>query len=360
MMSKLFKIFSVNSLLVPLVAVVMGLIVGAIIMLIGGYDPLLAYGSLFKTVFGNVYDFGETIREITPLIMTGLAVAFAFRAGLFNIGAEGQYIVGMTAATAVGIKLSGLPIVVHALVAIIAGGLAGGIWAGITGYLKAKRGVNEVIISIMLNWTALYFSNYIVRNFLLEKGQQRSEEIKDTASISIGWLSTAFDNARMHWGTIIAILAAVFFFIYMWKSKQGYELRAVGHNGHAAQYAGMSVKKNIVKAMFISGVFAGLGGAFQVLGVFHYQAIFTGSPGIGFDGIAVALIGLNHPFGILLSASLFGILTYGSAGMSFGAEVPPEIIRIVIGSIIFFIAAQGIVRWVLKPFYLKRKKEKVL
>ncbi|WP_339321961.1 ABC transporter permease [Paenibacillus sp. FSL W8-0194] len=359
-MSKLFKIFSVNSLLVPLVAVVLGLIVGAIIMLIGGYDPLLAYGSLFKTVFGNVYDFGETIREITPLIMTGLAVAFAFRAGLFNIGAEGQYIVGMTAATAVGIKLSGLPIVVHALVAIIAGGLAGGIWAGITGYLKAKRGVNEVIISIMLNWTALYFSNYIVRNFLLEKGQQRSEEIKDTASISIGWLSTAFDNARMHWGTIIAILAAVFFFIYMWKSKQGYELRAVGHNGHAAQYAGMSVKKNIVKAMFISGVFAGLGGAFQVLGVFHYQAIFTGSPGIGFDGIAVALIGLNHPFGILLSASLFGILTYGSAGMSFGAEVPPEIIRIVIGSIIFFIAAQGIVRWVLKPFYLKRKKEKVL
>jgi len=359
-MSKLFKIFSVNSLLVPLVAVVLGLIVGAIIMLIGGYDPLLAYSSLFKTVFGNVYDFGEAIREITPLIMTGLAVAFAFRAGLFNIGAEGQYIVGMTAATAVGIKLTGLPIVVHALVAIVAGGLAGGIWAGITGYLKAKRGVNEVIISIMLNWTALYFSNYIVRNFLLEKGQQRSEEIKDTASISIGWLSAAFDNARMHWGTIIAILAAVFFFIYMWKSKQGYELRAVGHNGHAAQYAGMSVKKNIVKAMFISGVFAGLGGAFQVLGVFHYQAIFTGSPGIGFDGIAVALIGLNHPFGILLSASLFGILTYGSAGMSFGAEVPPEIIRIVIGSIIFFIAAQGIVRWVIKPFYLKRKKEKVL
>ncbi|GIO31595.1 ABC transporter permease [Paenibacillus albilobatus] len=359
-MSKLFKILSVDNLLVPLIAIIFGLIVGAVIMLIGGYDPLLAYSSLFTTVFGNTYDFGEAIREITPLIMTGLAVAFAFRAGLFNIGAEGQYIVGMTAATAVGIKLSGLPIVVHALVAIIAGGLAGGIWAGITGYLKAKRGVNEVIISIMLNWTALYFSNYIVRNFLLEKGQQRSEEIKDTASISIAWLSDAFNNARMHWGTIIAILAAVFFFVYMWKSKQGYELRAVGHNGHAAQYAGMNVSKNIVKAMFISGVFAGLGGAFQVLGVFHYQAIFTGSPGVGFDGIAVALIGMNHPFGILLSASLFGVLTYGSAGMSFGADVPPEIIRIVIGSIIFFIAAQGIVRWVLKPFYLKRKKEKVL
>ncbi|MEC0179390.1 ABC transporter permease [Paenibacillus favisporus] len=359
-MNKLFKIFTVNSLLTPLVSIVLGLIVGAIIMLIGGYDPILAYSSLFSTVFGNLYDFGETIREITPLIMTGLAVAFAFRAGLFNIGAEGQYIVGMTAATAVGIKLTGLPIVLHAIVAIIAGGLAGGIWAGITGYLKAKRGVNEVIISIMLNWTGLYLSNYIVRNFLLLKGQQRSEDIQDTASISIGWLSNMFSDARMHWGTVIAILAAVFFYVFMWKSKQGYELRAVGHNGDAAKYAGMNVKSNIVKAMFISGIFAGLGGAFQVLGVFHYQAIFTGSPGVGFDGIAVALIGMNHPFGILLSAALFGTLTYGSAGMSFGAEVPPEIIRIVIGSIIFFIAAQGIVRWVLKPFYLKRKKEKVL
>ncbi|MGN7167045.1 ABC transporter permease [Paenibacillus cellulositrophicus] len=359
-MNKLFKIFTVNSLLTPLVSIVLGLIVGAIIMLIGGYDPILAYSSLFSTVFGNLYDFGETIREITPLIMTGLAVAFAFRAGLFNIGAEGQYIVGMTAATVVGIKLTGLPIVVHAIVAIIAGGLAGGIWAGITGYLKAKRGVNEVIISIMLNWTGLYLSNFIVRNFLLLKGQQRSEDIKDTASISIGWLSDMFSDARMHWGTAIAILAAVFFYVFMWKSKQGYELRAVGHNVDAAKYAGMNVKSNIVKAMFISGIFAGLGGAFQVLGVFHYQAIFTGSPGVGFDGIAVALIGMNHPFGILLSAALFGTLTYGSAGMSFGADVPPEIIRIVIGSIIFFIAAQGIVRWVLKPFYLKRKKEKVL
>ncbi|GAB6988333.1 ABC transporter permease [Paenibacillus pini] len=359
-MNKFFKIFSFNSLVVPLVAILFGLIVGAIIMLIGGYNPLLAYSSLFSTVFGNLYDFGEAIREITPLIMTGLAVAFAFRTGLFNIGAEGQYIIGMTAASVVGIKVTGLPIVVHAVVAIIAGGVAGGLWAGITGYLKAKRGVNEVIISIMLNWTALYFSNYIVRNFLLIKGQQRSEDIQDTASISIGWLSTMFSDARMHWGTLIAVLAAVFFYIFMWKSKQGYELRAVGHNGDAAKYAGMNVKKNIIKAMFISGVFAGLGGAFQVLGVFHNQALFTGSPGVGFDGIAVALIGMNHPFGILLSAILFGTLTYGSAGMSFGADVPPEIIRIVIGSIIFFIAAQGIVRWVLKPFYLKRKKEKVL
>lgn len=354
------KILSVDSLIVPVVAVIFGLIVGALIMLAGGYDPILAYSSLFSSVFGDKYGFGETIREITPLVLTGLAVAFAFRAGLFNIGAEGQYIIGMTAASIVGIKVTGLPAIIHAPLAIIAGGLCGGLWAGIVGYLKAKRGVNEVIVSIMLNWTALYFSNYIVRNFLLLKGQQKSEDVQTTAFISIDSLSQYMGNARMHWGTLIAILAAVFFYVYMWKSKQGYELRAVGHNPNAAEYAGMSVSRNIVKAMFISGIFAGLAGAFQVLGVFHYQAIFTGSPGVGFDGIAVALIGMNHPFGTILGAALFGTLTYGSSGMSFGAGVPPEIIRIVIGSIIFFIAAQGIVRWVLKPLYLKRKKEKVL
>jgi ABC-type uncharacterized transport system permease subunit len=359
-MNKWMRIFTLDSIIIPVIAVIFGLLMGAVIMRVGGYDPILAYSSLFTTVFGDTYGFGEAIREITPLVMTGLAVAFAFRAGLFNIGAEGQYIIGMTAASIIGIKVTGLPAIIHAPLAIIAGGLCGGLWAGIVGYLKAKRGVNEVIVSIMLNWTALYFSNYIVNNFLILKGQQKSMDIQPTASISLEWLSLIMDNARMHWGTLIAVLAAVFFYVYMWRSKQGYELRAVGYNHHAAEYGGMNVRRNIVKAMFISGVFAGLGGAFQVLGVFHYQAIFTGTPGVGFDGIAVSLIGMNHPFGTLLGAALFGTLTYGSSGMSFGAGVPPEIIRIVIGSIIFFIAAQGIVRWVLKPLYLKRKKEKVL
>lgn len=359
-MKQLFRFFASDSFVAPLVSILLGLIVGSIIMLLGGYNPIEAYGYLFSSVFGNLYDFGEMIREVTPLIMTGLAVAFAFRTGLFNIGAEGQYIIGMTAATFVGIKLAGLPGFILAPLAIVAGGIFGGLWAALAGYIKAKRGVNEVITTIMLNWTALYLANYIVNAFLREPGQQKSMTIDPSASIAMGWLSEVFSNARMHWGTVIALIAVGFFYIYMWKTKQGYELRAVGLNPNAAEYAGMNVNKNIVKAMFISGVFAGLGGAFQILGVFQYQSIFSGSPGVGFDGIAVALIGLNHPFGTLLGAFLFGILTYGSSGMSFGAGVPPEIIRIVIGSIIFFIAAQGIVRFILKPFYLKRKKEKVL
>ncbi|MBP2000480.1 simple sugar transport system permease protein [Paenibacillus shirakamiensis] len=358
-MSKLSKIFTGN-IVVSLVAILFGLIVGAIIMLIGGYDPILAYQSLFEQVFGNKYDFGETLREISPLVLTGLAVAFAFRAGLFNIGGEGQFIIGMTAATFIGIKVTGLPAYIHAPLALIVGAVCGGIWAGIAGYLKAARGVNEVITTIMLNWTALYLGNYIVTNFLMKSGMDKSFDIQDSASISIQSLSSFFNDARIHWGMFLSILAAIFFYYFLWKSKQGFELRAVGHNHNAAEYAGMNVGRNVVKAMFISGAFAGLAGAIQILGVFHYQTIMSGTPGTGFDGIAVALIGMNHPFGILLGGSLFGILTYGSAGMSFGADVPPELIRIVIGSIIFFIAAQGIVRWVLKPFYSKRKKEKVL
>lgn len=356
-MDKLRKIFTLDSIVLPLVAIVLGLLVGAVVMLIGGYNPLVAYGALVQRVIGNPYDFGETIRQITPLMFTGLAVAFAFRSGMFNIGADGQVLIGMTVATAISLSFKGLPSAILVPLAVIGGGIGGGLWAAIAGYLKAKRGINEVITTIMLNWTALYFSNYIIRNFYLLKGQNRSDNID--ASASMTFLNDVFNNARVHWGTVIALLTAVFFFVYLWKTKQGYEMRSVGLNPNAAEYAGMNVGRNIVKAMFISGVFAGLAGTFEVLGVFHYQSVFAASPGYGFDGIAVALLGMNHPFGVVLGSILYGVLTYGSAGMSFSAGVPPELIKIVIGSIIFFIAAQGIVRIVLKPFYLKRKKEKV-
>jgi general nucleoside transport system permease protein len=356
-MNKLGKMFNADSVLVPFISVLLGLLFGAIVMLIGGYNPISAYGYLLEKVFGDRYDFGETIRQIAPLILTGLSVAFAFRTGLFNIGAEGQVIMGMTGATWVGVNLH-LPWFIHAPLAILVGGLLGGLWGAIAGYLKAKRGVNEVITTIMLNWIALYLANYIIR-FMLEPGQQRTYFIDSSASLGIGWLSAWMDNARMHWGIPLAFLGAFVFYIILWKMKQGYELRAVGHNPHAAQYAGMNVNRNFIKAMFIGGVFAGLAGVIEVLGVFQYQAILTASPGLGFDGIAVALLGGNHPIGILLGAGLFGALSYGSAGMSFGADVPPEIIRVVIGSVIFFVAASGIVRWFMKPMMANRKKREV-
>jgi simple sugar transport system permease protein len=323
-------------------------------MLVGGFNPILAYTALVQKVFGNMYNIGETIRQITPLIFTGLAVAFAFRTGLFNIGAEGQFIIGMVAATAVGISFE-LPAIIHAPLAVLAGGIAGGLWGSVAGYLKAKRGVNEVITSIMMNWVALYLANWVMNTFYVPKGQQRSEVIHESAMISLTWLSEMFDNARLHWGTLIAVVAAIFFYVIMWKTKTGYELRAVGFNPHASEYAGMNVSRNIFKAMFISGLFAGIGGASEILGVFHYQAILTAQPGYGFDGIAVALIGGNTPVGVVLAAILFGMLTFGGAGIQFSAGVPVELISVVIASVIFFVAAHGVVKIFLKPILQKKE-----
>lgn len=356
-MDTLKKVFNKSSLLVPMVSIVLGLLIGALAMLAGGYNPILAYSSLLDRIFGSSYHFGETIRAVTPLIFTGIAVAFAFRTGLFNIGVEGQFIMGMTGATLVGVLLE-LPWYIHGPLAILVGALAGGLWAGLVGYLKAKRGVNEVISSIMLNWTALYLANYIVVRFLLEPGQQKSRPVHESALMNIEWLVQLMDKARMHWGTFVALACVLIFYVLLWRTKQGYELRAVGHNPDAALYAGMNVNGTIVKSMFISGVFAGLGGVFEVLGVFGNQTVMASHWGYGFDGIAVALLGGNTPIGVLLGALLFGGLSYGSAGMSFGAGVPSEIIRIVIGSVIFFVAAHGIVKFLLKPFISKRRESK--
>ena len=359
-MTKLLQIFKTKSFLSIIISIILGFFVGAIVMLLGGYSPIVAYSALFGRVYGDAYNLGEAIRVITPLIFTGLSFAFAARTSLFNIGAEGQLLIGMTASSAVAIKFEGFPSYIHAPVAVLVGALFGGLWAAIAGYLKAKRGVNEVITCIMLNWIALYTANLLINQFMLLDGQGRSKAIQSSASISIQWLSQLMGNARMHWGMFIAIIAVFFFYFLLWKTTQGYELRAVGLNQHAAHYAGINIKYTIVKSMFISGAFAGLAGAFELLGVFHYQSVLSSMSGIGFDGIAVALIGMNHPVGVLLAAVLFGTLTYGSAGMSFAADVPPEIIRIVIGSIIFFIAAKDIVRYFLRPCSSDSKKEKVL
>ncbi|MBY0123360.1 ABC transporter permease [Bacillus sp. S/N-304-OC-R1] len=355
-MDKLYKGFKSEPLLVPIVAIIIGLLLGAIIMFIGGYDPILAYQSLVTKIFGSSYDIGEALRTIIPLVMSGLAVAIAFRSGLFNIGVDGQIVMGSLGALIIGTKLN-LPPFLHATLAVLFGAFLGGVWGALIGYIKAKRGINEVITSIMFNFIALYISQFLIRVFMAQEGTQRSAMIKESASIQIGWLSEAMGGARMHWGFFITILAIIFYHIYLNKTKWGYELRAVGHNQHAAQYAGMKVSNVIVRAMFISGVFGGLIGTFEVLGVFKYVAISSTTSGIGFDGIAVALLGGNSALGVLLSGILIGALTYGSQGMSFGANVPGEIIRMVIGFIIFFVAAPGIVRTFFPSAKKKSKKE---
>ncbi|MBP2098192.1 ABC transporter permease [Enterococcus rivorum] len=335
--------------LIPLIAIILGLLLGAVMMLIGGYDPLLAYGSLIKKIVGTSYDLGEAFRTVVPLVMSGLAVAVASHAGLFNIGVDGQIIMGSLGALIVGTQVQ-LPPFLHGLLAMVVGGLFGALWGGLVGYLKAKRGINEVISSIMLNFIALYLSHYLIRLFMDQPGTQRSTLIKDSASINIGWLSERMGGARVHWGFIIMLFAVLAYHIYLNRSKSGYEIRAVGLNPFASKYAGMKVPAVMIRAMMISGLIGGLIGSFEVLGVFKYIAINSTTSGIGFDGIAVSLLGGGTGLGILLSGTLIGLLTYGAQGMSFGAGVPREIINMVIAFIIFFVAASGIVRSILYLF----------
>jgi simple sugar transport system permease protein len=336
-------------------SIILGLLIGAIMMLAINYNPIAGYSALFGGIFGNVYNFGETLRAISPLIFTGLAVAFAFRTGLFNIGVEGQFIVGSLTAAYIGAAWD-LPPVLHALTAIAAAMLAAGAWAAIAGFLKARLQVHEVITTIMLNYIALYTSNYLIRAHF-RGTSENTPPIHPSASLQLPFLSQMFDNARLHWGILLSVLLAAVVYWLLFKTTRGYELRAVGFNPTAAEYAGMNVRRNIVLSMGISGMLAGAGGAAEVLGVYGYYGIQGGFSGIGFDGIAVALIGNNHPFGILLSAILFGGLSYGSTSMQRLEGIPTEIIRVVIALIIFFVAANMFVRWLIDLFRRRKGQE---
>ncbi|WP_018131324.1 ABC transporter permease [Effusibacillus pohliae] len=344
-----------NSFLVPLISILLGLLAGAIMMIAIGYDPVAGYLALFGGIFGSLYNIGETLRAVTPLIYTGLAVAFAFRTGLFNIGVEGQFIIGQLTAAYIGAAWS-LPPVVHALVAILFAMLTAGAWAGIAGYLKARLQIHEVITTIMLNYIALNLSNYLIRAYFHGQ-QENTPPIRPSASLEMPILSQLFDNARLHWGILIAVGLAVIVYWLLFRTTKGYELRAVGFNPHAAEYAGMNVSRNVVTAMAVSGMLAGAGGAAETLGVYGYFGIQGGFSGVGFDGIAVALIGGNHPFGVILSGLLFGSLSYGSSSMQRLEGIPTEIIRVVIALIILFVAAASFVQWLIGLF--RRKGQEV-
>ncbi|WP_245837230.1 ABC transporter permease [Virgibacillus phasianinus] len=340
--SKLFNI------LVPVISVILGLISGAILMLVFGYNPIEGYIALWNGAFGDVYFFGETIRQVTPYILTGLAVAFAFRTGLFNIGAEGQVIVGWLAAVWVGLAVDA-PIFVHLPLAILAAAVAGGLWGFIPGILKARLGVHEVIVTIMLNYTALYTANAIIRHVLTDS-KDSTETIPASASMASEWLQQITMYSRMHYGILLALFAAIIMWFIIEKTTLGYELRSVGFNQHASKYAGMNVKKNIVLSMVISGAFAGLAGAAEGLGTFGYMSVQSGFTNLGFDGIAVALLGANTALGVIIAAFLFGVLKVGALNMPLAADVPAELVDIIIAIIIFFVASSYIIRWAILRF----------
>ncbi|MFG6118311.1 ABC transporter permease [Thalassobacillus sp. B23F22_16] len=339
------------NILIPLISVFLGLLVGAFIMLGFGYNPLTGYLSLWEGAFGDSYFFGETLRQVTPYILSGLAVAFAFRTGLFNIGVEGQVIMGWLASVWVGLAIDA-PMITHLPLAILAAALAGAAWGFLPGLLKAKLGVHEVIVTIMMNYIALYTSNALVRN-VISDGQDRTERIPETASLTSEWLAALTQYSRLHYGLLIALFAAAIMWFILNQTTRGYELRSVGFNQDASRYAGMNVGRNIILSMVISGAFAGLAGAMEGIGTFGYQSVKGGFTNIGFDGIAVALLGGNAAVGVVLAAILFGTLKVGALNMPTSAGVPTELVDIVIAMIIFFVASSYMIRW----FLLKMKKE---
>jgi simple sugar transport system permease protein len=332
--------------LIPVLSVVLALVVGAVIILITGGDPVLAYRGLFDGAFTRPNAISETLVWTTPYIYAGLAVTLGFKAGLFNIGGEGQLGLGALATALVGYAVKGVPWPFHLILAILAGALVGGLWAAIPGYLKARYGAHEVINTIMLNYVALLLSNYLLSGPMKDPNRlvavAQTPKILDSAK-----LPTLFAGTRLHWGFPLALLMAVLVYVLLRRTTLGFEIRAVGLNPSAARAAGISVERTIVVTMFLSGALAGLAGAIEVVGVDYYQAA-SFSVGYGFDSIAIALLGKTDPLGLVPAAILFGALRSGATRMQFLTQIPVDVIGIIQGLVLVFVAADAIVRWLFR------------
>ncbi|WP_034550839.1 ABC transporter permease [Carnobacterium funditum] len=332
-----------DGILVPVFSVILGLLLGALIMLTFGYNPVAGYQAMLQGAFGNSFYIGETLRQATPLIFTALGFSVAYTAGFFNIGVAGQALLGWLFSVWFALSFPEIPGIILLVVSLIVGALAGGLWAGIAGFLRAYFNTSEVIVTIMLNYTALYTANYLIRNVLSESSDTTAR-IPEGASLRWAWLSDLTNNSTLHGGIFLALITAVIVWVFMKKTTAGFEIRAVGLNPFASKYAGMSTKRNIIISMLISGSLAGLGGAMEGMGTFQNIFVQGSIPSIGFDGIAVALLGLGNPVGILFSALLFGALKIGGNSMPLVADVPTEVVDIVIASIIFFVGANYLIR----------------
>jgi ABC-type uncharacterized transport system permease subunit len=342
---------------VPILAVVIALLIGGVVMLATGV-PIgaigAAYAALFAGSVGSPYAISETLTAAAPLTLAGLGIALGFRAGLFNIGAEGQVILGGMAAVVVGFSFAGLPPLVHIPLALATGALVGAGWAAIAGWLKAATGAHEVITTIMLNLTAMRLSDYLLRNPPIQRLGRTdpiSKSVLPSAELPplFAWLDPSL---RLHAGIILAILAVAFVYWLLYRTTIGFEFRAAGLNPDAARYAGMRSGLIIVSVMALSGALCGLAGANQVLGVLG-RASPNFSGGIGFDGIAVALLGRAHPVGVALAGLLFGALNAGGRQMQVGAGVSLDLISVVQALVIIFIAAPMLLKRLLPWAFLR-------
>lgn len=345
-----------QQILVPLISVLLGLLLGAVVMLIFGYDPLWGYEGLFQVAFGSLKNIGEIFRAMGPLILIGLGFSVASRAGFFNVGLPGQALAGWIAAAWFALEnpemSRPLLIFLTVVIAMVAGGIAG----AIPGVLRAYLGTSEVIVTIMMNYIILYGGNAIIQNAFAKdimRSVDSSIQVSSNASYQTEWLSALTSNSRMNIGIFFALIAVAVIWFLLNKTILGFEIRSVGLNSHASEYAGMSAKKTIILSMVISGALAGLGGVVEGLGTFENVFVQNSSLAIGFEGMAVSLLAANSPVGIFFAALLFAILSVGKTGMTV-AGIPPELVSIVTASIIFFVASQ----YLIQRFMATRKSGK--
>ncbi len=379
----------VNALAVPVLALFSGLVLSAFFVLgsdpviLGAYGSFLsnpggalgltwrsvadAYGALFIGAVGDpaamaealwlfitagetralvlaFYPISESLVNATPYIFAGLAVALGFKCGLFNIGAEGQVYIGAIVAAFVGYSFTGLPWIIHMPLTFVAGAIGGALWGGLPGFLKAKTGAHEVINTMMMNYVAFSLAHYLLNGPMKRGGVAGAIPISRNIEPSAYFPTFFPDPIRFHAGFIVALLVAALVFWFLWRTTLGFEIRTVGSNPRAAQYAGISVTRNFILAMALSGALAAMAGATEVMGVNHNLAEGF-SPGYGFDSIALALMGGGHPAGVVAAALLFGTLRNGATKMQSLAGIPIDIISIVQAFVIMFVAAPAIIRW---------------
>ena len=350
-----------DALLIPALAVVTALLIGGLIIALTDVDILRmwadnpweafketigsvigAYRAIFVGAFGSLNAVSETLFASTPLILAGLAVAVGFQAGLFNIGAEGQVVIGGMSALLIGISfdLPGLVLIPLCLLGAIMGG---GLWGGIAGLLKAKTGAHEVITTIMLNFIALFLTEWLLKTKVFQ-ASGRSDPISKPLNEGAHFPRILGPDYRVTIGLTLALLAAGFVHWLMYHSTIGYQFRTVGSNPDAAKYAGMNVVWLTVAVMFTSGALAGLAGANQIMSLPPYQGTTTFSGGIGFDAIAIALLGRSRPIGVVWAGLLFGALTAGGREMQGAERIPVDLVEVIQALIIVFIAAPALVK----------------
>lgn len=330
--------------LLPALATLGALAVGAVMLLLLKVNPMEAYTALWVGAFGSTNAFAETLVKATPLLLVGLGICIAFRGDVINIGGEGQMIVGALLATWVGLALTDLPGSITVTLSLLAGFIGGAIWGGIPGYLKAYFNVNEILSTVMMNGIAVQLMNFMLRGPMIDPSQaQLASKIPQTARLLDTFRLPRLAPTRLHLGALIAVGLALLVYVLLWRTTLGYRIRAVGQNPRASRYAGIKVPRYVVTALLLSGAFAGLAGAVQVFGV-NYRMItdgsasgFTGSA--GFNGIVAALFGQLHPIWSIPASILFGALLVGANNMQRAVQVPSAFVIGLNGLVVVFVVS---------------------